>query len=54
MIKVYIIVSIDYQCVMMVNFIEPSDLLHKFQFLVYQIFSKYVFFDIFSGVFLFS
>lgn len=54
MIKVYTFVSVDYQCVITGALIESPDLLHKFQFLVYQIFSKYVFFDIFSDVFLFS
>ncbi len=54
MIKVYILVVVDYQCFMASFLIESSDLLYKFRFLVYQLFSKDVFFDIFSALFLLS
>ena len=54
MIKVYIFIDVDYQCFIASALIGSPDLLYKFQFLVYQLFSKYVFFDIFSVLFLLS
>ena len=54
MIKVHILISVDYQCFIASALIGSPDLLHKSKFLVYQLFSKYVFFDIFSVLFLLS
>ncbi len=54
MMKVYILIAVDNQCVIVIVLIESPGLLHKFRFLVYQLFSEYVFFDIFSVIFLFS
>ncbi len=54
MIKVYILIGVDYQCFIASALIGSPDLLHKSKFLVYQLFSKYVFFDIFSVLFLLS
>lgn len=54
MIKVYILVAADYQCFMVNVLIESPGLLYKSRLLMYQLFSKYVFFDIFSALFLFS
>lgn len=54
MIKVYILVVADYQRFIVGILIKSPDLLYKSRFLVYQLFSKYVFFDIFSVLFLLS
>lgn len=54
MIKVYILVVVDYQCFIVSVLIKSPDLLYKSRFLVYQLFSKDVFFDIFSALFLLS
>lgn len=54
MIKVYILVAVDYQCFMASVLIKSPGLLYKSRLLMYQLFSKYVFFDIFSVLFLLS
>lgn len=54
MIKVYILVVVDYQCFIVSVLIKSPGFLYKSRFLVYQLFSKDVFFDIFSALFLLS
>ena len=54
MTKVYILVAADYQRFIASILIKSPGLLYKSRLLMYQLFSKYVFFDIFSALFLFS